>query len=238
MTGRIHSYESLGALDGPGLRYIVFMQGCPLSCGCCHNPDTRKMDGGEEISAGELYKRIEKYRPYFGTDGGVTASGGEPLCQADFLYELFSLCRAGGITTCLDTSGCITGTAVDKLLDITDTVLLDIKYSNEDDYQSYTGMKYSAAIDFLELLEKKGVRTVLRRVIVPGLNDSDSDRDNLTALAKKYSCVYKVELLPFKKLCEEKYERLGIPFPFGHIPEADPNAVRKEEETIMHELNK
>ncbi|MBR5453256.1 MAG: radical SAM protein [Clostridia bacterium] len=232
MIGRIHSFESLGALDGPGLRYIAFMQGCPLSCGCCHNPDTRGFGGGEEITARELYSRIERYRPYFGKDGGVTASGGEPLCQAEFLTELFSLCRDGGITTCLDTSGCIIDPSVEKLLDYTDTALLDIKYSCDADYEKYTGMSYGAAVRFLELLDKKGVRTVLRRVIIPGLNDGESDSDNLADLAKRYSCVEKVELLPFRKICEEKYERLNIPFPFAHIPEADPASVRKEEARI------
>ncbi|MBR6557480.1 MAG: pyruvate formate lyase-activating protein [Clostridia bacterium] len=232
MIGRIHSYESLGALDGPGLRYVVFMQGCPLSCGCCHNPDTSTFEGGEEITPHELYATVEKYRPYFGTEGGITASGGEPLCQAEFLSEVFSLCRDGGITTCLDTSGYMLSETVEKLLDLTDTVLLDIKYSCDEDYVKYTGMSYSAVIDFLKVLDKKGINTVLRRVIIPGLNDKPEDSECLVELSQKYSCVKKVELLPFKKFCTEKYERLGIPFPFAHIPEPDPEAVKKEEARI------
>lgn len=236
MIGRIHSFESLGALDGPGLRFVVFMQGCPLSCGCCHNPDTRDFSGGQEMAAQEVFKKISRYKPYFGKDGGVTASGGEPICQAEFVFELFTLCREAGISTCLDTSGCVINDGVIKLLSVTDVVLLDVKYQDDERYQNFAGMKYSAAIEFLDLLEKFNIPTVLRRVIIPGLNDTAEAGDALANLASEYSCVDKIELLPFKKMCQMKYDKMGIEFPFAHIPEPHPDAVRAEEERLNTKL--
>ncbi len=232
MIGRIHSFESLGALDGPGLRCVVFMQGCPLSCGCCHNPDTRDFSGGVKMTPDDVFRKIARYKSYFGKDGGITASGGEPLCQAEFLCELFALCRDAGITTCLDTSGCIINGEVEKLLSLTDFVLLDIKYQDDEKYQKYTGMKYSDAVKFLDLLEKFNISTVLRRVIIPGLNDTDEAGNELAGLARRYSCVDKIELLPFKKMCQMKYDKMGIEFPFADIPEPSPDAVKKEEERL------
>jgi len=232
MIGRVHSFESLGALDGPGLRCVVFMQGCPLSCGCCHNPDTRDFSGGVEMTPDEVFRKIARYKSYFGEDGGVTASGGEPLCQAEFLCELFALCRDAGIGTCLDTSGCMTGDAVEKLLSLTDVVLLDIKYQDDEKYQKHAGMKYSEVVKFLDLLEKLNVSTVIRRVIIPGLNDTAEAGDALAELARRYSCVKKTELLPFKKMCQMKYDKMGIEFPFAHISEPSPEAVRREEERL------
>lgn len=232
MIGRVHSFESLGALDGPGLRCVIFMQGCPLSCGCCHNPDTRDFSGGVEMTAQDVFRKISRYKPYFGSDGGITASGGEPLCQAEFLCELFGLCRDAEINTCLDTSGCIINDEVEKLLSVTDRVLLDIKYQDDERYQKFAGMKYSAAIEFLDLLEKLGVPTVLRRVVIPGLNDMPEAGDALAQLAREYSCVEKIELLPFKKMCQMKYDKMGIEFPFAVVPEPSPETVRREEERL------
>ena len=232
MIGRIHSFESLGALDGPGLRCVIFMQGCPLSCGCCHNPDTRDFSGGQGMTAQEVFKKILRYKPYFGQDGGVTASGGEPLCQAGFLCELFALCREAGISTCLDTSGCVINGEVEKLLSLTDFVLLDVKYQDDEKYQKYAGMKYADAVKFLDLLEKFNVSTVIRRVIIPGLNDTVEAGDALAHLAREYSCVDKIELLSFKKMCQMKYDKMGMEFPFAHIPEPSPEAVRREEERL------
>ena len=130
MTGRIHSIQSLAASDGPGLRFAVFMQGCPLRCGCCHNPDTWDFGGGKEYSAEEIVQKASRYKSYFGSKGGITVSGGEPLMQADFVREIFELSHKEGINTCLDTSGCVMNDDVKKLLIHTDRVLLDIKYTD------------------------------------------------------------------------------------------------------------
>lgn len=139
MTGRVHSLESFGSVDGPGIRFVVFLQGCPLRCAYCHNPDAWAMNAGTEMEAEELFRKIRRYKTYFGETGGVTVSGGEALMQPEFVTELFRLCHADGINTCLDTSGCVLDERVMALLDETDTVLLDIKMTTEEDYREYTG---------------------------------------------------------------------------------------------------
>ena len=131
IKGRVHSFQSLGTLDGPGVRFVVFMQGCPLRCRCCHNPDTWECEGGEEYTPSEIIEKVTRYREYFGEKGGITLSGGEPLLQASFAECLFSLSKSAGINTCLDTSGIILTDEVKRLLAVTDRVLLEIKYTNE-----------------------------------------------------------------------------------------------------------
>ena len=131
IVGRVHSIQSMGTLDGPGVRFVIFLQGCPLRCKCCHNPDTWEYDGGNEYSAEELVKRALRFKEYFGEEGGITVSGGEPLMQADFVRKIFELCRESGLNTCLDTSGCVLNDKVKALLEVTDRVLLDVKYSSD-----------------------------------------------------------------------------------------------------------
>ena len=216
--GRIHSVQSLGTLDGPGVRFVIFTQGCNLRCACCHNPDTWSVNGGTEISAEELVRRAERYKEYFGKEGGVTVSGGEPLMQTEFVTELFSLCHAHGINTCLDTSGSIITPSTDTLLSVTDRVLLDVKYTTDEKYEKYVGCHIDLPLRFLELLDKKGVPTTVRQVIIPTLNDTENDVLELKTLTDRFLCVDKVELLPFKKICAVKYKNMGIPFTFEHIP--------------------
>ena len=214
MTGKVHSIQSLGTLDGPGVRFVVFLQGCNLRCGCCHNPDTWNPQGGAEYSAEELVKRAERYKNYFGTDGGITLSGGEPLLQAEFSKEIFSECKKIGINTCLDTSGSILNDAVLNLLDVTDRVLLDIKYPTDEQYRQYVGCGLDAPLKFLSILDQKKISTTLRQVTIPTLNDTEISVQFLNDLAEKYSCVDKIELLPFKKICTVKYQKMGLPFRF------------------------
>lgn len=227
MQGRIHSFQSLGTVDGPGVRAVVFMQGCPLRCACCHNPDTWDLGGGKIVSAEEIFRKIQRLRAYFGKDGGVTVSGGEPLLQADFVAELFSLCRADGISCALDTSGCVYNESVERLLSLTDLVLLDYKYTNDTDYKKYTGMSMQTAEDFLARLDALGKRVWIRQVIIPTLNDSEESVRRLYALSERYSCIEKTELLPFRKLCVEKYRALGIDFPLENIPEASEELMER-----------
>ena len=219
--GRIHAFQSLGTVDGPGVRFVVFFQGCPLHCGCCHNPDSRDPAGGTEISAEAVVEKVLRCRDYFGERGGITLSGGEPLMQAAFAAEIFRLCRKEGIHTCLDTSGCRLDGEAKALLSLTDRVLLDVKYANEEDYRRYVGTSLSGVLDFLSYLNEIALPTTLRRVIVPTLNDKESEILALKALADAHPCVDTVELLPFKKLCQTKYDGLGIPFPFAHLPTPD-----------------
>lgn len=219
MTGRIHSIQSLGTVDGPGVRFVAFLQGCPLRCRCCHNPDTWNVTGGTEYTARDLVEKAIRFREYFGEQGGVTLSGGEPLLQAPFCREVFLRCREAGINTCLDTSGCIMNEDVSTLLDATNRVLLDVKYTNEEAYRENVGCGLAPILAFLDELDAKKIPTTLRQVIIPTLNDSDENIRILSEIANKYSCVDKAELLPFRKLCESKYQALGIPFPLSHVPE-------------------
>lgn len=219
MTGRIHSFQSLGTVDGPGVRFVVFLQGCPLRCGCCHNPDTWDAAGGKEYDVSDVLARILRCKEYFGKDGGVTVSGGEPLLQAEFVRELFSLCRENGINTCLDTSGCLLNEEVLSLLDVTDRVLLDIKYTDEDSYRRYAGCSLEKPLAFLDELQRRRIPVWLRQVTIPGKSDDRENILRLREIARSRSCVDKAELLPFRKICQMKYDRMEISFPFGDIPE-------------------
>ena len=220
MTGKIHSFQSLGTVDGPSVRSVIFMQGCPLRCVCCHNPDTWNFNGGTEYTVDEMVQKVLRFKSYYGIDGGVTVSGGEPLMQTEFLIELFKELKRHGIHTAIDTSGCILNENVKTLLDYTDMVLLDFKYTNADDYLKYTGMEMSKAEEFLSYLQEMNKRTWLRYVVIPNLNDSKESVAKIYDLKKQYSCVEKIELLPFRKLCLEKYEELGLDFPLKNTPEA------------------
>ena len=219
MIGHIHSHQSLGTLDGPGVRYIVFLQGCPLRCHCCHNPDTWEFGIGSKEESTDVFSRILRCKSYFGDKGGVTVSGGEPLMQADFVCELFDLCHADGINTCLDTSGCVLDDSVKALLDRTDYVLLDIKYTSDDLYRRYVGCEYQPVLKFLSYLNEKNITTRIRQVVISGINDYWENYEALGKLVKAHNCVEGVELLPFKKLCSHKYDKLEIEFPFKDIPE-------------------
>ena len=229
IQGRIHSIQSLGTLDGPGVRFVAFLQGCPLRCGCCHNPDTWDTSGGDLMSAQDLVQKVLRYREYFGREGGITLSGGEPLLHADFCREVFSLCREQGIHTCLDTSGCILTDAVRDLLSVTDRVLLDIKYTTDEDYRRYVGCSLDAPLKFLAYLNEKGIKTTLRQVVIPTLNDTEQNMLALRDIARAHACVDGVELLPFRKICQVKYDQMGIPFPFAHLDEPSGERVRELE---------
>ena len=216
---RVHSIQSMGTLDGPGVRFVVFTQGCPLRCKCCHNPDTWDPAGGQTLAVDELVRRVCRYKEYFGDQGGITLSGGEPLLQAEAACRLFEQCRAEGIHTCLDTSGCLWNESVDRLLSVTDRVLLDIKYTNNADYRANVGCSLTPVLAFLDQLDRRGIPTTLRQVIIPTVNDTRENIAALRTIRDSHPCVDGVELLAFHTLCHTKYEALAIPFPFGHLPE-------------------
>lgn len=219
ISGHVHSIQTLGTLDGPGVRFVIFAQGCPLRCGCCHNPDTWEVGKGNLLSARELVHRAMRYREYFRHDGGITLSGGEPLLQAEFATALFEECHKVRINTCLDTSGCILNDEVKELLVHTDRVLLDIKYPTDALYREHVGCSIEAPLRFLQYLNRQEIPTTLRQVIIPGLTDTDESVDFLSLLAEERKCVDSIELLPFHKLCITKYDRLGIPFPMADMDE-------------------
>lgn len=217
--GYIHSFQSLGTVDGPGVRFVVFFQGCNLRCKCCHNPDTwEKIGDAKEYTDHEVFAKAKRYKEYFKDVGGITLSGGEPLLQAEFAKDIFTLCKTDGINTCLDTSGSVSGENVLNLLEVTDRVLLDVKYTDDALYKENAGCSLYKVLDFLKLLDDRGIPTTLRQVIIPTVNDDEDNVKKLYEIAKAHKCVDKIELLPFRKICQTKYDEMHISFPFGALP--------------------
>lgn len=227
ITGIVHSIQSLGTVDGPGVRFVVFMQGCNLRCKCCHNPDTWQIGAGIGFTPNDIVQKALRYRGYFGKDGGITMSGGEPLLQPQFAKEIFTLCKEQGINTCLDTSGSILNDDVKILLSVTDRVLLDYKYTSGTLYRNNVGCSIERVNEFLDYLNEQNISTTLRQVIIPTVNDNTDNIIALKAMARTHTCVDKIELLPFRKICAAKYDNMGIPFPFGSLPEADKSIMEK-----------
>ena len=217
---RISSFQSLGTVDGPGVRAVVFMQGCPLRCSCCHNPETWDINGGSLINSEELFHKILRCKSYFGSKGGVTFSGGEPLLQSEFLASFLPALKEEDIHVAIDTSGCILNDKAKEVIALSDLILLDYKYTDPKAYKEYTGMDLSKADEFLSYLNSVNKPTWLRQVIIPTINDSKESVSTLYSLKEKYACIEKIELLPFRKLCIEKYHALNIDFPFKDIREA------------------
>lgn len=207
----------MGTLDGPGVRFVAFTQGCQLRCACCHNPETWSVNGGTVYTAEEVVNRALKYKEYFGKTGGITLSGGEPLLQPEFTAEIFRLSRENGINTCLDTSGCVP--FFDSVLNYTDYCLLDIKYTTDEQYKKYVGCSLAKPLDFLKQLNNRNIPTRIRQVIIKGLNDTPESIKRLKELVSPFNCVREIELLPFRKLCVSKYEKLGLDFPLKETPE-------------------
>lgn len=218
LVGKIHSFQSLGTLDGPGVRFVIFMHGCNLHCGYCHNIDVCHGEF-QEFSTHEILEKILRYKDYFGENGGVTVSGGEPLIQAEFVSELFELCHKHNIHTVLDTSGSILNENVYSVLDNCDMVLLDIKMTDDEDYIRHIGCNINAPLRFLDELESRNIPCWIRHVIIGGLNDTVENVQNLKSLIAKKKCVKKTELLPFKKICMTKYQQMGLTFPFEKYDE-------------------
>jgi len=209
--GKILSIESMGLVDGPGIRTVVFFKGCPLRCLFCHNPDSWDMSDGSEISSDDLLKKILRFRPYFErSGGGVTFSGGEPLLQRDFLLEILKKCKEEKIHTCLDTSGVGVG-GYDEILELCDLVLFDVKATDENSYKKMCQREMGECENFIEALKRVRPETIIRQVVVPGINDTDEYMKNLKIYIENEIPFYKdVELLPFHKMGEYKYKALGI----------------------------
>lgn len=208
----IHSFESLAAVDGEGIRYDIFFTGCPLRCAYCHNPDTWHKSS-IDMSAGEVMKKVVRYKPYFKKGGGVTFSGGEPLLNADFINELAPMMREEGIGYCIDTSGSVPLTDKVKLaLDNADMVILDIKFYNANDYEKYTKGDFDLPLEIGRYCTEHKIRLWLRTVIVPNINDTMADMDAYAEYVKELS-FEKYELLPFHTMGFFKYENLGIDNP-------------------------
>ena len=219
MVGHIDSIETLGLVDGPGIRVVVFLQGCPLRCLFCHNPETWCIDDKFLITPDDLVRHIYKYRNYFGTDGGVTFSGGEPLFQHDFLLECLKLCKKMGINTCLDTAGsCL---YYEDILKYVDLVLFDVKGLDNDGYKKMTGQDISNSLKFLDYCQSINKNMWIRQVIVPGINDNIEYIKKLKKFIEPLKNIEKVELLPYHLLGVSKYKQLGIPYRLDGVSAMD-----------------
>lgn len=238
--GKIHSIESFGTVDGPGVRFVVFFQGCPMRCQYCHNPDTWRPEDGQEMSADEILDKMERNRSFYRT-GGITATGGEPMLQMEFLKELFSKAKAKGIHTCLDTSGIMfpgiesdNGTLeqIDGLMEVTDLVMLDIKHVEDIAHRKLTGHGNGRILEFARYLDNISKPVWIRHVVVPGIT---FDKEALTGLGhflKKLSNVEKLEVLPYHALGKVKYDNLGIDYVLKDTPQLT-KAQAAEAEAII-----
>ncbi len=216
-NGFIHSVETCGTVDGPGIRYVLFLNGCPLRCQYCHNPDAQGRPCGNETSADDAFTDVLKYKSFI-RKGGLTISGGEPLLQPDFVEAMFKKAKAAGIHTTLDTSGFVGHKASDELLDNTDLVLLDIKSFSAMTYKYVTGVCVDQTLKFAKRLDARGNKVWIRFVLVPGLTDAESNINGLAEFVATLGNVDRVEILPFHKMGEDKYARSGIPYKLGSTP--------------------
>ena len=236
MIGHIHSTESFGTVDGPGVRFVVFFQGCPLRCKYCHNPDTWEFGKGTERTAEDLMKEYDSYKEFL-KSGGITATGGEPLAQPAFLAELFALAKSKGVHTCLDTSAGVYDPnhheAIDKALQYTDLVMLDIKHIDSAEHKKLTGMGNEHILKFAEHLRDLKIPVWIRHVVVPGITDK---REELFALGEFLSTLKNLkalDVLPYHDMAKPKYENLGIEYPLGDTPPLTKEEAIKAREIIM-----
>lgn len=238
IKGRIHSIESMGLVDGPGIRTVVFIQGCKLRCAYCHNPDTWNLNSGIEVTLEEVMKKILRFKPYFSrSGGGVTFSGGDPLVQPAFLLEMLKLCKANGIHTAIDTAGYGDGN-YDEILKYTDLVLLDIKHINSDGYVVLTGRDTKDVNTFLEALRRSKTRVWVRHVVVPGYTDTEDHMKKIAEIiTNEVPNVDKIELLPYHVLGVNKYEKLGISYRLDGVEPMNKEKVKQLQDYLVSLVN-
>lgn len=242
--GYIHSKESFGTVDGPGVRYVLFMQGCPMRCLYCHNPDTWQSGVGTEITPDEVISEFEKNRPFY-KGGGITVTGGEPLMQIDFLIELFRLAKAHGIHTAIDTSGATynekNGAYVEKLDELmkyTDLMMLDIKHIDSKKHEALTGKPNENILAFARYLEKKEIPLWVRHVIVKGYTDNPEDLYRLGEFIGTLKNLTALDVLPYHSLGETKYKALGIDYPLSGMPSLSQSAAKAAKNHILAGIRK
>ena len=232
-TGRLHSIETFGAVDGPGIRTIFFLQGCPARCLYCHNPDTWKPSGGREIDINEILDTAKRSVPYYGKDGGVTFSGGEPMLQGEFVLDAMRLLRKNGIKTVIDTSATYIDEYTEDIVEEAQMLLLDIKHSDYDKFAEIAGCPQDKLFELMEIINEAGTPVWVRQVIVPGINDTE---DNVKALAdfikEHLENVYKVELLGYHTMALNKYEKLGMKYKLEGVKAMDKKQLAKLQKTL------
>ncbi len=239
MQGRIHSLESFGTVDGPGVRYVVFVQGCPMRCKYCHNPDTWEMNAGTLMDTDYIIEQYERNIGFY-KDGGITVTGGEPLMQIDFLIELFTKCKAKGIHTCIDSSGIAFNPSnpdlmakFDALMPLTNLVMLDIKHIDPEKHIELTSQKNENILKFAEYLSEKNVDTWIRHVVVPGITDDDEYLYKLGYFIGGLSSLKALDVLPYHDMGKTKYEKLGIDYVLKDVPPMDKNLVVEKKKVIL-----
>ena len=236
MKGRIHSTESFGTVDGPGIRFVVFFQGCPMRCRYCHNPDTWDFSGGTETTAEELMKEYDSYKEFL-KSGGITATGGEPLAQPEFLAELFALAKSKGVHTCLDTSAGVFDPAhpekTDAVLKNTDLVMLDIKHIDNELHKELTGRGNRNILAFAEHIRDLGIPVWIRHVVVPGITDRYEELFALGEYLSTLSNLKALDVLPYHDMAKQKYAELGLEYPLGDTPPLTKAEAVKARETII-----
>lgn len=238
MQGRVHSFETFGSVDGPGVRFLVFLQGCRLRCRYCHNPDSWKLNSGELYESDDIIKRALRYRSYWGSDGGITVSGGEALLQMEFLTELFQKCHAQRINTCLDTAaGPFRDDPAylekfDALLEHTDLVMLDIKHIDSERHRELTGVPNEGIIACARHLDTIGKDVWIRHVLVPGVNDDEASLKKIGDFLRTLSNLKRFEILPYHDFGRYKWESLGIPYTLDGVEPPGAEEVKRAEMLI------
>lgn len=237
--GRIHSLESFGTVDGPGVRYVVFVQGCPMRCAYCHNPDTWAMTGGTMMDPQEIIDNFERNRPFY-TSGGITVTGGEPLMQIDFLIDLFTLAKQHNIHTDIDTSGIAYkpenteyNKKLDKLMELTDLVMLDIKHIDPVKHKELTKQPNDGILAFAAYLNEKKVDMWIRHVIVPGITDDDEYLYKLGYFIGQFSNLKALDALPYHTMGKTKYEKLGMDYVLGDTPAMSQSVLLEKKQVIL-----
>lgn len=239
VKGRIHSFETSGTVDGPGIRFVVFMQGCPFRCLFCHNPDTWSFKAGKLYSVKEVLNKMKNYIPYMrASGGGITVTGGEPLMQIDFLTELFKACKELDMHTAIDTNGFIeiNSDKLDRLMDYTDLVLLSIKHMDPEIHKKITGHTNECTLKFAEYLKLKNIPVWLRYVVVPGLTDDTESLYDLRNFVNNHPNIEKVELIPFHKMGEYKWENLNMDYTLNEAAAAREEDIIKAKNILAGKL--
>ena len=242
MNGYIHSFETFGTVDGPGVRFVVFFQGCPMRCLYCHNPDTWNINDGQQYSAEEIIDKIKRNLPFY-TSGGITASGGEPMMQIDFLIELFELAKENNIHTCLDTSGAVYDSSntelmekIEKLSTLCDLVMLDIKHIDDDEHKKLTHHTNKNILEFAKFLDNRNVKLRIRHVIVPEITNKEEQLARLGKFLKDFKNIEKIEVLPYHTLGKAKYENMGMEYPLVDTPQLSDKDAKHALEIIRENM--
>lgn len=239
MQGRIHSVESFGTVDGPGTRFVIFTQGCPMRCAYCHNPDTWAENSGNIMEAEELYAQYKRNASFY-KNGGITVTGGEPLLQVDFLLELFALAKKDGVHTCIDTSGITFSPEnsgqqekLDRLMSLTDLVMLDIKHIEPVRHLALTGQDNAGILAFAAYLDRKGIPMWVRHVVVPGITDDDRFLDELGYFIGHFTNLKALDILPYHTMGAEKYKQLGIPYRLEGVPALEKDRLLEKKQKVL-----